>query len=191
VRRLAGHAPANGILLRGISSRPNVLPFTERFGLRAAAIASYPMYRGLAQLVGMDKIPTGDTPGSEFADYVRIKKDYDFAFIHIKGTDMAGEDGDFDAKVRAIEGVDSALPALLDAAPGVLAITGDHATPVSYRAHGWQPVPVLVHGARSGCDRLERFTERSALLGSLGTVPSHALMPILLATAGRLGKYGA
>jgi 2,3-bisphosphoglycerate-independent phosphoglycerate mutase len=149
------------------------------------------MYRGLAQLVGMDKIPTGDTPGSEFADYVRIKKDYDFAFIHIKGTDMAGEDGDFDAKVRAIEGVDSALPALLDAAPGVLAITGDHATPVSYRAHGWQPVPVLVHGARSGCDRLERFTERSALLGSLGTVPSHALMPILLATAGRLGKYGA
>ncbi len=191
LEQLGDCRPANGVLLRGISQRPEITPFPERFGVRAAAIASYPMYRGLAHLVGMKKIPTGETPEDLFKTYADIKGDYDFAFIHVKAPDMAGEDGDFDAKVAAFEAVDRALPALLAESPAVLAITGDHATPVSYKSHGWQPVPVLVKAARAGCDGLERFTERTALHGSLGTIPSRDLMAILLASAGRLAKYGA
>ena len=189
--RLAGHEPANGVLLRGIGGLPKIDPFSARFGLTPVAIAAYPMYRGLAQLVGMTTLRTEDDPAAGFATYASVRSDYDFAFIHIKATDMYGEDGDFDAKTAAIEKVDAALPALLDPAPGVLAITGDHSTPVAYKAHGWQPVPVLVHAERAGGDGLTRFTERNAVAGLLGSMPSRYLMPVLLAAAGRLAKFGA
>lgn len=191
LERLRGEHPANAILLRGIDRRPELEPFPDRFGLRAAAIAPYPMYRGLGQLVGMTKIPTPDGPEAEVATWASVSETYDFGFIHIKATDMHGEDGNFEAKAKAIESVDAALPALLDTRPGVLAITGDHSTPVSYRGHGWHAVPLLVHAPRAGCDGLDRFSERTAVLGSLGTFPSRDLMPILLASAGRLQKFGA
>jgi 2,3-bisphosphoglycerate-independent phosphoglycerate mutase len=191
VERLRGEDPANGILLRGIGGLPEIDAFEDRFGLRGCAIASYPMYRGLAQLVGMVKIPTEDGPAKEFATYRSVMDTYDFAFIHLKATDMHGEDGNFDAKAAAIEAVDAALPDLLATKPGVLAITGDHSTPVSYKGHGWQPVPVLVHAERAGGDGLPRFTERHAVSGLLGSLRSHELMTVLLAAAGRLAKYGA
>jgi len=191
VARLSDHSPANGILMRGLAQRPNIMPFPERFGVRAAAIASYPMYRGLAYLVGMDKIATGETPEDVFETYAEVKSEYDYAFIHVKAPDMAGEDGDYDAKVTAFETVDRALPKLLDAAPDVLAITGDHATPVAYKSHGWQPVPLMVYAERAGCDGIERFTERTVVAGSLGAMASKYMMPILLASAGRLAKFGA
>ncbi len=189
--RLAGHEPANGMLMRGIGGLPELDSFPARFGLTPVAIAAYPMYRGLAQLVGMTTLRTENGPEAEFATYASVRTRYDFAFIHIKATDMYGEDGNFDAKTAAIEEVDAALPALLDTAPGVLAITGDHSTPVAYAAHGWQPVPVLVHAERAGGDGLARFTERNAVSGLLGTMPSRYLMPVLLASAGRLAKFGA
>jgi 2,3-bisphosphoglycerate-independent phosphoglycerate mutase len=149
------------------------------------------MYRGLAQLVGMTKIPTPDGPEAEFQTWAEVRADYDFAFIHIKATDMYGEDGDFEAKTAAIEKVDRALPSLLETKPGVLAVTGDHSTPVPYKAHGWQPVPVMVHAERAGADGLARFSERNAVHGTLGTIQSCQLIPVLLACADRLAKFGA
>jgi 2,3-bisphosphoglycerate-independent phosphoglycerate mutase len=188
---LAGHLPANAALVRGLSSRPTLRGHRERFGLDAVALAAYPMYRGVAQLAGMAVVPVGEAPRDAFAEAVRRWSDHDFFFIHVKATDMAGEDGDFDAKVRAIESVDEALPVLMGAEPDVLCVTGDHSTPVAMRGHSWHPVPVLIHGRHCGADHAARFHEKHARTGSLGTFASRDLMALLLANAGRLDKYGA
>ena len=188
---LKNEKPANAVLLRGLSARPHLPGYAERFKLRAAAIAAYPMYRGVAQLAGMSVLPVGDTPAAAFAAAGERWSDFDFLFIHIKGTDMAGEDGNFKAKVAAIETVDQALPALLSLQPDVLCITGDHSTPVLVKGHSWHPVPVLVHGRWCGADEAARFHEKSARTGSLGTFASRHLMAVLLANAGRLDKFGA
>ena len=188
---LAKEHPANGVLLRGLSSRPSFPGYRERFKLRAAAIAAYPMYRGVAELAGMDVLPTGEAPADAFATAASRWSDYDYFFIHVKGTDMAGEDGNFDAKVEAIESVDRALPALLAQKPDVLCVTGDHSTPVPARAHSWHPVPALIRAPLAGADGEPRFHERAARGGSLGVIESRHLITVLLANAGRLDKYGA
>ena len=188
---LAQEHPANAALLRGLSERPQIPGYRERFKLRAAAIAGYPMYRGLGQLAGMDVIPTGETPAEAFAVARKHWASYDFFFIHIKGTDMAGEDGDFDKKRASVEEVDRALPDLLALQPTVLCVTGDHSTPVPMKGHSWHPVPALIVASCCGADREPRFHERSARAGSLGTLASKDLMAVLLAHAGRLDKFGA
>jgi len=188
---LANEHPANATLMRGVSSRPNLRGYRERFRLRAAAIAAYPMYRGVAQLAGMDVLPTGESPGDAFATAASRWRDFDYFFIHVKGTDMAGEDGNFEAKVAAIEAVDLALPALMSLAPDVLCVTGDHSTPVAVKGHSWHPVPVMIHAPRCGADLMPRFHEKSARIGSLGLLASRDLIAVLLANAGRLDKYGA
>ena len=188
---LKNEHPANAALVRGLSERPAFPGYRERFKLTAAAIAAYPMYRGVAQLAGMDVLTTGETPGDAFATAKMKWKDYDFLFIHVKGTDMAGEDGNFAAKVTTIEDVDRALPELLKLEPDVLCITGDHSTPVLVRGHSWHPVPALVLGRWCGADRSPRFHEKTARAGSLGTLHSKDLMAVLLANAARLDKYGA
>ena len=188
---LGAEHPANGALMRGLSARPRLSGYDERFKLRAAAIAAYPMYRGVAELAGMAVLPTGDRVADAFDTTRGRWSEFDFFFIHVKGTDMAGEDGDFAAKVAAIEEVDRALPALLELQPDVLCITGDHSTPVAVRGHSWHPVPALVMGRWSGADRSPRFHEGTARSGSLGTFQSMDLMALLLANAGRLDKYGA
>jgi 2,3-bisphosphoglycerate-independent phosphoglycerate mutase len=190
-RALASERPANAVLMRGLSARPHFPGFRERFKLRAVALAAYPMYRGVAELAGMDVLPVGETPAEAFAAAGRAWNDFDFFFIHVKGTDQAGEDGKFDAKVAAIEDVDQALPALLALGPDVLCVTGDHSTPVPVKQHSWHPVPVLVHAPLCGADQMARFHETSARTGSLGVIPSKDLMAVLLANAGRLDKFGA
>jgi len=188
---LQGEKRANAAMMRGISARPHFPGYHERFRLRAAAIAAYPMYRGVAELAGMSVLPVGDTPGEAFDLAAERRSDFDFFFIHVKGTDMAGEDGNFDAKVATIETVDAALPRLLAMQPDVLCVTGDHSTPVPARAHSWHPVPVLVHGRLCGADQAPRFHEKAARAGSLGDFASKDLMAVLLANAQRLDKYGA
>jgi 2,3-bisphosphoglycerate-independent phosphoglycerate mutase len=183
--------PANAALMRGLSARPRFPGYQERFKLRAAAIAAYPMYRGVAQLAGMEILSTGDTVAAEFTTARERWKDFDFFFIHVKGTDMAGEDGNFAAKVEVIEEVDAALPALLGLEPDVVAMTGDHSTPVLVKGHSWHPVPVLVRARWAGADQAARFHEKTARAGSIGTIASQDLMAVLLANAGRLDKYGA
>jgi 2,3-bisphosphoglycerate-independent phosphoglycerate mutase len=189
---LAGESPANGLLARGLSERPNYPGYRERFKLRAAAIAAYPMYRGVASLAGMDLVvPAGESPADAFATAEREWAAHDYLFLHVKGTDMAGEDGDFDAKVAVIEQVDAALPRLLALGPDVFCLTGDHSTPVAMKGHSWHPVPALVRSPVCFADGFPRFHEKACRSGSLGTLASRDLIAVLLANAGRLDKYGA
>ena len=190
-RLLADAAPANMVLLRGFDQLPKLPRFPEVFGLRSAAIAAYPMYRGLAKLVGMEVLKTGTTFDDELATLREHWDTHDFFFVHYKDTDKAGEDGDFDAKVAALERFDAELPSILALEPDVLAVSGDHSTPSILAAHGWQPVPALVASRYSGADHVSRFTERDCASGALGVLPAQELMPILMANALRFIKYGA
>ncbi len=188
---LKDRQPANGFLMRGIAHQPKLELFEERYKLKPACQAVYPMYKGLAQLVGMKKIEGEQTISDQFETYLNEYDNYDFFFIHYKYTDMHGEDGNFDAKRKSIEELDRALPLLLEKKPDVLAITGDHSTPCKVRGHSWHPQPVLLHSEYSGCDKLERFTETGANLGSLGVFDAKFLIRHMQANALMFDKYGA
>ncbi len=188
---LAKKKPANGFLLRGIAHQPALPTVEARYGLKAACLAVYPMYKGLAQLVGMTKLEGPQTIAEQFERYLQEHERYDYFFIHYKPTDMHGEDGNFDAKRRAIEEFDAALPILLRKKPDVLAITADHSTPCAVRGHSWHPPPVLLASAYSGSDKLERFTETGANMGSLGLFEAKYLMRLMQANARMFDKFGA
>jgi len=190
-RLLHDAAPANMVLLRGFDQLPELPRFPEVYGLRAAAIAAYPMYRGLAKLVGMDVLKTGGTFESEIATLGEHWDAYDYFFVHYKDTDKAGEDGDFDGKVAALERFDAHVPKVRALRPDVLVVSGDHATPSVLAAHGWQPVPALLWSRYCGSDPVTAFTERACATGTLGTIPAHHLMPLVMANALRLAKFGA
>lgn len=190
-RRLADHEPANMILLRGFARHPDWPRFPDVFGLRSLAVAQYPMYRGVARLVGMDAVEAGPSPDHLFGALEQRWNAYDFAFLHIKGTDKTGEDGDFGKKVAVIEEFDRSLPSALEHDPDVVLITGDHSTPAALRSHSWHPVPVLLWSKTCRPDPAERFGERWCLGGGLGICRSEDLMPLALAHAGRLAKFGA
>ena len=189
---LLGDEPkANAILLRGFSQSPVLEKFPERYGVRALAIAIYPMYKGIARLFGFD---TPDVEGDLRNEIELLKakwNDYDFFFLHYKDTDKAGEDGDFLRKVQCIEYFDSLLPEILALSPDVLVITGDHSTPALLRGHSWHPSPVLLHSLYGGVPTGERFTEKECARGYLGHFPAKALMSLILSAALRLGKFGA
>jgi 2,3-bisphosphoglycerate-independent phosphoglycerate mutase len=191
---LQDESPANMVTLRGFGQDPNLPKFDEIYKLKAACIAVYPMYKGVSRLVGMDVLDTKAdfTPSDEFKVVADHWDDYDFFFIHIKPTDSRGEDGDFEAKAAVIESVDQALPELLALDPDVLFITGDHSTPARLRSHSWHPVPTLLSAPASHLrDSAERFGEREAQRGGLGHFMAQDLMPMALAHALRLEKYGA
>jgi 2,3-bisphosphoglycerate-independent phosphoglycerate mutase len=188
---LAKHHPANMLLLRGFSQRPHLPTMTEIYKLKPAAIASYPMYRGLARLVGMDVLETGTSIEDEFTTLKKNYSNYDFFFLHIKGADSAGEDGDFDRKVRVIEQVDNALPGLIGLQPDVIVVTGDHSTPALLRGHSWHPLPVLLHSKWCRPDRVSEFSESTCIMGGLGRIPATEIMPLAMANALKLNKFGA
>ncbi len=190
-RLLADRSPANGLVLRGFSTTPELPQMADVYGLTPAAIAAYPMYRGLAKLVGMNVVPTGDTIEDEIETARSIWDEHDFFFIHYKYTDSAGEDGDYDGKVAAIERLDRALPALLDLNPDVLVVAGDHSTPTAMAAHSWHPVPVMIRAPYMAAGAAETFTERECAKGLLGTFAATDIMPLAMANAGKLDKYGA
>lgn len=190
---LSDEPKANYALLRGFAKRPTWISFGELYKLNACCIAVYPMYRGLAQLVGMKVLDfEGDKIADEIATLKAVWNDYDFFFVHIKPTDSRGEDGNWQGKVAVIEEFDKNLPDILSLNPDVLAITGDHSTPSVYRAHSWHPVPVLLHSRWGIPDpTVEGFGERACAKGTLGRIPAKFLMSLLLAHAERLEKYQA
>jgi len=188
---LAAHRPANMVLLRGFSREPGFPTMSEIYQLKPAAIASYPMYRGLAKLVGMEILETGATAEEELVTLQQSYPDYDFFFVHFKGTDSAGEDGDFARKVKVLEQIDSLLPMATSLEPDVIVVTGDHSTPARLKAHSWHPVPVLLCSKWCRPDRVHEFSEIACLTGGLGRIQATKIMPLAMAHALKLTKFGA
>jgi 2,3-bisphosphoglycerate-independent phosphoglycerate mutase len=188
---LRGETPANMVLLRGFSRRPDIPSIPEIYKLKPAAIARYPMYRGLAKLVGMQVLPGGENIAEQLNSLRRYYADYDFFFVHFKNTDARGEDGNFRAKVQAIEELDDALPNLLSLDPDVLIITGDHSTPATLAAHSWHPVPFMLKSKWCRPDNVAEFSERACLAGGMGRFPATEIMPLAMANALKLDKFGA
>ena len=188
---LAEQHPANMLLIRGFSERPEFPAMGEIYRLKPAAIAVYPMYRGLARLVGMEILDSGTSLEDEVKALKENYSAYDFFFLHVKGTDSAGEDGDFERKVRVIEEVDRALPGLIDTGPDVMIVTGDHSTPAVLKGHSWHPVPVLLHSRWCRPDRVSEFAESACASGGLGRFPATQVMPLAMAHALKLTKFGA
>ena len=190
---LAQQPQANGLTLRGFSTNPELPQFGLSYGLKAACVAVYPMYKGAAKLVGMEIIDfEGESPADEFSALGSLWEDFDYVFIHVKAPDSRGEDGDFEGKAAAVEEVDRQLNRLMDLGPAVLAITGDHSTPARMRSHSWHPVPLLLWAPETvRSDDSLGFGERVCARGGLGTIHAKSLMALLLAHAGRLNKFGA
>jgi 2,3-bisphosphoglycerate-independent phosphoglycerate mutase len=188
---LSDEEKANMILLRGFAHYRRYKSLRERFKLNSLAIANYPMYQGIARLLGMTVHPSTDSVAGEFEALKENFDRYDFFFIHIKDTDSRGEDGNFEAKVAAIEAVDKLLPRVTALQPDVLVVTGDHSTPAALASHSWHPVPVLLSSPTCRPDRTECFGERECITGGIGRMPMVNLMALALAHAGRLKKFGA
>lgn len=191
-RVLSQHYPANMVLLRGFARLPVLPTFSEKYGLNAAAIAVNGMYRGVSRLVGMQVLDlNGPSLNDEFTTLEQNWEKFDFFYLHIKKTDTCGELGDFEGKVKAIEEVDAFIPRLLALKPDVIIIGGDHSSPAVLKSHSWHPVPVLIHSPFARTDGIPQFGEQACARGSLGTFPATQIMPIALANAMRLAKYGA
>jgi len=189
---LSNNYPANMVLLRGFSEKPSWPRFPKVFGLSSAAIACYPMYRGLARLIGMDLLETGQTIEEEIKTLEENWDKYDFFFLHIKKTDSYGEDGNFDAKVKVIEQVDQYIPRLMNMNPDVVIVTGDHSTPSILKSHSWHPVPLIIWSKYCRSDNVKEFCERACVSGGLGPMlPAVEILPIAMANALRLEKFGA
>ncbi|RUL89360.1 2,3-bisphosphoglycerate-independent phosphoglycerate mutase [Tautonia sociabilis] len=189
---LKDEQPANFLMMRGFAKFPAISTMEEVYGLRSAAIAVYPMYRGLARLVGMTVVEPGKTIADQFAVAREQWGKYDFFFIHYKYTDSTGEDGNFAKKVEVIEALDAELPKLMELKPDVLIVTGDHSTPSRMKSHSFHPVPLLIWApATVRPDEVTSFGERPCIRGGLGQILAKHIMPLAMAHAGRLQKFGA
>lgn len=188
---LAKQHPANMILLRGFAKKPKLPTLQEIYKLNPLAIAVYPMYRGLARLVGMQVIQTGTTLEDEFKTLQENYAKYDFFFLHVKWTDTAGEDGAFARKVKVLEQIDAALPQIMKLNPDVLVVTGDHSTPAVLSGHSWHPVPVVICSKYCRTDKVKEFNESAFLVGGLGRINATDIMPLAMANARKLTKFGA
>jgi 2,3-bisphosphoglycerate-independent phosphoglycerate mutase len=191
IKLLAGQPKANGLTMRGFSAAPHVPSYEEVYGLNAAAIAVYPMYKGLAQLVGMKIVGKPNTLAEEIDVLEQEWKNYDFFFVHFKYTDSRGEDGNFPEKVKMIEQFDAIIPRVMALKPDVLIVTGDHSTPAALASHSWHPVPVLLSSPKCRPDGCQKFGERDTLCGGLGQFQAVYLMSLAMAHAEKLGKFGA
>ncbi len=188
---LRGHPKANGLTMRGFAERPQLPSYQDRYGLRAAAIAVYPMYKGLARLAGMAILGNAHSLDEQMQLLQEHWQDFDFFFVHFKYTDSTGEDGNFEEKVRRTEEFDNAIPKIEALQPDVLIITGDHSTPSFLKSHSWHPVPTLLVSSCCRFDGHIAFNESTARIGGLGFFEAKHLMTLALANAGRLAKYGA
>jgi len=188
---LAAEPKANGMVLRGFAAKPQLPGYADLYGLRAAAIAVYPMYKGLARLAGMTLVGKAQSLDEQIEELARHWEAFDFFFLHFKYTDSTGEDGNFAEKVRRIEEFDRALPRIEALRPDVLIVTGDHSTPSRLKSHSWHPVPTLLVADTCRPDGLTAFSERDCLRGGFGIFPAKHLMLLAMAHAGRFGKFGA
>ncbi len=182
---------ASTALLRGFSKFPSIPTMQELFKLRPAAVANYPMYKGLAKLLGMDVLNVGPKPVDLFDALEKHYAEHDFFYVHFKRTDSTGEDGNFAGKVAAIEELDAFIPRILALKPDVLVITGDHSTPALLSGHSWHPNPFVISARTARTDDVASFTEKACVAGGLGRFNAIHAMPLMLAHALKLQKYGA
>ena len=187
---LAEEERANMVMLRGFAQLPNLPPIGDVYRLNPAGIAAYPMYRGLATVSGMRVIPTGKTFADEVETLHQNYNDHDFFFIHYKPADAAGEDGDFDAKVKRLEELDPLIPEIRKLNPDVLLVAGDHATPAIMASHSWHPVPFMLHSKLTKGEGIKAFDERSCSQGSVGSILATQVMLLAMSHAGKLTKFG-
>ena len=188
---LAQDSPTNMITLRGFATFPKIATMEQVYGLKSAAIAVYPMYKGLARLVGMDILNAGSSLADQVETLKKSWNDYEFFFMHYKYTDSTGEDGNFQAKVEMIEKLDAAIPGIKSLKPDVFIVTGDHSTPSKLKSHSWHSVPTLISSPTCRTDGVTEFGESYCLQGGLGHFEAKYLMSLAMAHAGKLGKYGA
>ena len=189
-RLLSEEDRANMLLLRGFAQLPNLPGFGDVYRLNPAAIAAYPMYRGLATVAGMQVIRTGRTFSDEVATLRENFENHDFFFIHYKPADAAGEDGDFDAKVKRLEELDPLIPAIRELQPDVLMVAGDHATPAIIAGHSWHPVPFMLNSWLTRGEGIGAFNERACAQGSIGSIPAINVMLLAMSHAGKMTKFG-
>jgi len=187
---LAEEERANMVLLRGFARLPDLPPMGDVYRLNTAGIAAYPMYRGLAEVAGMKVIPTGHTFGDEVETLRQNYNNHDFFFIHYKPADAAGEDGDFDAKVKCLEDLDPFIPQIRELEPDVFLVAGDHSTPAIMAAHSWHPVPFMLHSKLTRGEGVPGFNERTCAQGSVGNILATQVMLLAMSHAGKLNKYG-
>lgn len=188
---LSDEPKANAVLLRGFAKHRAYPSLQERFKLKSLAIATYPMYKGIARLLGMKVLDNLITLDDEIKALKEHYTQYDFFYLHVKQTDSRGEDGDFDAKVKVIEEVDKVVPQITQLNPDVLVVTGDHSTPAKLKSHSWHPLPVLINSCFARVDEVNKYDEISCARGGLGRIATVHLMNLSLAHALRLAKYGA
>lgn len=188
---LKEHYPANTVLLRGFAKYPGLPTMKELFKLTPAAIATYPMYKGLAKLVGMEILKTGESIEEEFKTLKKNFEKYDFFYLHIKKTDSYGEDGNYEQKVKVIEEVDKYIPEVLNLKPDVLVVTGDHSTPALMKGHSWHPNPFMLFSKYIRVDEAEQFNEKECVKGGLGRFLAVEALPLMMANALKLQKFGA
>jgi len=188
---LKEHHPANTVLLRGFAKHPGLPTMKELFKLTPAAIATYPMYKGLATLVGMDILEAGESLSDEFKTLQDNFSKYDFFYLHIKKTDSYGEDGNFEQKVKVIEEVDKYIPEVLALKPDVLVVTGDHSTPAALKGHSWHPNPFMLFSKYIRVDEVKQFNEKECVKGGLGRFSAVDVLPLMMANALKLQKFGA
>lgn len=183
--------PANMVLMRGFANQPDFPTFDQVYGLKAAGVAVYPMYKGLASLLGMTLLDTGPTIADEFHTVAQHWNDHNFFYAHVKKTDSMGEDGNFDGKVHVIEEVDAAIPILTALKPDVLVITGDHSTPAAFKSHAWHPVPTLLASPWCRNEGTVKYGERDCRRGLWGEFHATSIMPEAMGHAGKVARYGA
>ena len=188
---LADEPKANMIVARGFAKHPSWPKFPDRYKLKPAAVAGYPMYRGVAKLVGMPVVSRPTTAADVCAEAVKAMQEHTFVFAHFKYTDKTGEDGDFAGKVKRIEEMDAAIPTLLAGRPDVLIVTGDHSTPCPMKSHSWHPVPLLMQAPYLRGGQVAKFDEVSCRGGELGLIQAKEILPLAMAHAGKLEKFGA
>jgi len=191
VKILAKQPKANNHTMRGFAKKPHMPSYQELYGLKSACVAVYPMYKGLASFAGMTLVGQAATLSEEIDVLEKEWKNYDFFFVHFKYTDSRGEDGNFDEKVKMIEELDKVVPRIMALKPACLVVTGDHSTPAKMASHSFHPVPTLFVSDLARTDATERYGERDAVLGGLGQFEAMYMMPLAMAHAGKLGKFGA
>ncbi len=191
VEILKNQPKANCHTMRGFAKKPHMPSYEELYGLKAACIAVYPMYKGLASLAGMTLVGTPATLQEEVDTLKKAWNDYDFFFLHFKYTDSRGEDGDFDAKVKMIEELDKVMPQIAALKPACLIVTGDHSTPAKMASHSFHPVPTMIVSDLARTDGCTEYSERACCCGGLGHFEAQYLMALAMGHAGRLGKFGA